>query len=77
MLATLERVEIPEADEALREPVRAFLADRLKGVPAARRARSWMGFDADFTRALAEQGWVVLTLPKEYGVGGRSHFARF
>ncbi|MGA0606878.1 acyl-CoA dehydrogenase family protein [Phenylobacterium sp. VNQ135] len=77
MLETLDLAIIPPEDEALREPVRAFLAERLAGVPPARRARTWMGFDADFTRALAEKGWVGLTLPKDYGGGARSHFARF
>ncbi|WP_334163747.1 acyl-CoA dehydrogenase family protein [Phenylobacterium sp.] len=77
MLRTLDLAVIPPEDEALRQPVRAFLAERLDGVPAARRARTWMGFDADFTRALAEKGWVGLTLPKAFGGGGRSPFARF
>jgi alkylation response protein AidB-like acyl-CoA dehydrogenase len=68
---------IPPEDEALRAPVKAFLAKALADIPAERRARSWMGFDADFSRALAAQGWVGLTLPKAYGGAGRSHFARF
>lgn len=70
-------VHIPPEDEALREPVRAFLAEALGGVGADRRARSWLGFDLEFTRALARRGWVGLTLPTEYGGGGRSAFARF
>ena len=77
LLETLNRAEIPAEDEALRAPVRAFLAERLAGVPPATRARSWMGFDADFSRALAARGWLGLTLPPEYGGGGRNHFARF
>ena len=77
MLDQLEPAAIPAVDEALRAPVRTFLAEQLAGVPADRRARTWMGFDADFSRALAARGWVGLTLPKEYGGAGRSHFARF
>lgn len=77
LLERLNPAAIGEADEALREPVRAFLAERLKDVPGARRARTWMGFDADFSRELAQRGWVGLTLPVEYGGGGRGHFARF
>jgi alkylation response protein AidB-like acyl-CoA dehydrogenase len=46
-------------------------------VPAHVRARSWAGFDADFSRALAARGWVGITLPKALGGGGRSSFARF
>jgi len=41
------------------------------------QARSWMGHDPDFSRALAAQGWVGMTLPVEYGGQGRSYFARF
>jgi alkylation response protein AidB-like acyl-CoA dehydrogenase len=68
---------IPEAAEALRPAVRRFLDEALAGVPPQRRARSWLGFDAAFSRALAQHGWIGLALPKEYGGGGRDAFARF
>lgn len=74
---SLPPAAIDADDEALRGPVRAFLAEWLADRPAASRARSWMAFDADFTKALAARGWVGLTLPTEYGGGGRSHYARF
>src|SRR5689334_23142799 len=77
MLDTLPLTFIPPEDEALRAPVRKFLADALQNLALEDRARSWMGFDAAFSRALAERGWVGLTLPTEYGGGGRSYFARF
>lgn len=77
MISALPLAVIPAEDEALRAPVRQFLREALADVPVERRARSWMGFDADFSRRLAEQGWLGLTLPTEYGGGGRSHFARF
>jgi alkylation response protein AidB-like acyl-CoA dehydrogenase len=70
-------VAIPPEDEALRAPVREFLQEALRGVPPEIRARSWMGFDAVFSRRLARQGWIGLTLPVEYGGAGRSSFARF
>jgi alkylation response protein AidB-like acyl-CoA dehydrogenase len=73
----LSRAAIPPEDEALRAPVRAFLHERLRDVPPDVRARSWLGFDADFSRALARQGWLGLTLPQQYGGAGRSSFARF
>lgn len=76
-LQSFSLVAIPPEDEALRAPVRAFLRSALHGVPPAVRARSWMGFDADFSRALGRQGWIGLTLPKAYGGAGRSSFARF
>lgn len=67
MIEAFGWADIPPQDEALRAPVRAFLAERLAGTSSARRARSWLGFDAEFTRDLAQQGWVGLTLPKAYG----------
>ena len=76
-LDTLSLTPIPREDEALRLPVRAFLDEALAGVPAEVRARSWSGFDADFSRALGERGWIGLTLPIEHGGAGRSVFARF
>lgn len=77
MLEPLRLTGIPSEDEALRASVRAFLNETLRDMPLETRARSWMGFDADFSRALAARGWVGLTLPQEYGGGGRSYFARF
>lgn len=74
---SFEPAAIPPEDEALREPVRRFLAEALHGMAPAQRARSWMGFDADFSRSLGRQGWLGLTLPKKYGGAGRSAFARF
>lgn len=77
MIEPLTLTFIPAEDEALRAPVRAFLAERLRGMSLEARARTWMGADADFSRALAQRGWVGITLPREYGGGGRSPFARF
>jgi alkylation response protein AidB-like acyl-CoA dehydrogenase len=77
MLAPLPLTALPPEDEALRAPVRTFLREALAGMPPDRRARSWMGFDAEFSRSLAKRGWVGLTLPQRYGGAGRSAFARF
>ncbi len=76
-LTSLSMASVPPEDEALRRHVRAFLKDALRDVPADVRSRSWLGYDLDFSRALARQGWVGLTLPTRYGGGGRSGFARF
>lgn len=77
MIDTLELTAIPPEDEALRAEVRAFLADTLDGLEPDERARSWMGFDAGFSRQVAERGWLGLTLPREVGGAARGHFARF
>lgn len=76
-LASLDLAAIPDEDEALRPAVRAFLEEAVRGRPADRRARSWSGYDPAFSRELARRGWLGLTLPPEYGGGGRSSFARF
>ncbi|EFF74208.1 acyl-CoA dehydrogenase family protein [Achromobacter piechaudii] len=77
MIETLELTALPAADEALRADVRAFLADTLDGLEPDERARSWMGFDAGFSRQLAARGWLGLTLPREFGGAERGHHARF
>ena len=76
-LDSLTLTSIPPEDEALREPVRAFLVEAMQRVPACVRAKSWAGYDAAFSRKLGRQGWLGITLPKEYGGGGRSPFARY
>jgi alkylation response protein AidB-like acyl-CoA dehydrogenase len=77
MIDALELSAIPDSAEALRPAVRAFLDDALRDRPMDRLARSWMAFDAEFSRALAARGWVGLTLPEAYGGGGKDAFHRF
>lgn len=77
MIRFLDFTPLPDRYQSLREQVRAFLGDALYGMPTELRARSWQGFDADFSRALAARGWVGLTLPEEYGGAGLDPFARF
>jgi alkylation response protein AidB-like acyl-CoA dehydrogenase len=77
MIEPLTLSAIPVSAESLRPAVRAFLDDTLRGRPMDRLARSWMGFDAEFSRALAERGWVGMTLPEAYGGGGKDAFHRF
>jgi alkylation response protein AidB-like acyl-CoA dehydrogenase len=77
MIEKLSLQPVPAAAEALRAEVRAFLDEQLAGMPPDRRARSWLGFDAGFSRALGQRGWIGLALPPEYGGGGRDYFSRF
>lgn len=77
MIDTLELTHLPAEDEALRHDIRLFLDQELQGMAPEKLARSWMGFDAAFSRRLAERGWLGLTLPREYGGQARGHFARF
>src|SRR5438105_3349609 len=69
MIATLALQSLPPEAEALRSTVRAFLDEALAGLPADRRARSWLGFDAAFSRELGKRGWIGLALPQAYGGG--------
>lgn len=73
----LPLVSIPAADEALRDDVRGFLREWASRLPRNGWEQSWLGFDANFSRALGARGWLGLTLPREYGGGGRGAFARF
>jgi hypothetical protein len=77
VINSLELVDIPAQDEALRPKIRDFLADKLADLPDDDRAKSWQGFNAQFSRALGQAGFIGLTLPKKYGGGERGPFARF
>ncbi|MDH0773866.1 acyl-CoA dehydrogenase family protein [Delftia tsuruhatensis] len=77
VLDSLALTRIPAEDEALRAEVRAFLAQAISGLPPHVRARSWGGYSADLSRQLGEKGWIGVTLPREYGGGGRSAFTRY
>ncbi len=77
MIELLPICGLPSHSAALRPAVRAFVREYCERVPLEARARSWMDFDADFSRALARRGWVGLTLPKQYGGAGLDAFSRF
>ncbi len=77
MFSSFALSDIPEADEALRARARDLAAQAVANMPMDRRARSWMGFDAEFSRRLGHAGLIGLTLPEDYGGGGRGPFARF
>lgn len=68
---------IPTAAQQLRGEVRDFLQQTLSDFPAVRRADSWMGFDAQFSRELGARGWVGMALPKQYGGADASAFTRY
>lgn len=76
-LQTLPLTTIPTEDESLRLEVRRFLVEAMRGIPAHVRARSWNGYDPEFSRELGRRGWLGITLPREFGGGGRSAFARY
>ena len=77
MFDTLTLAKLPQEDETLRAAVRTFTERHIAAIPLDRRARSWQGFSAEFSRALGAAGFLGLTLPKEYGGQGKGPFARF
>jgi alkylation response protein AidB-like acyl-CoA dehydrogenase len=68
---------IPPAAETLRREVRVFLAQELRDFSLTRRADSWMGFDAEFSRRLGARGWIGMTVPKQYVGAQASAFERY
>lgn len=77
LLDQLRRSSLPPHAEAFRQDVKAFLARELPPTPADVRARSWMAFDAEFSRKLAARGWVGVTLPRAFGGAELDAFSRF
>ncbi|RZT36368.1 acyl-CoA dehydrogenase family protein [Cupriavidus agavae] len=77
LFGTFALTALPPQAAAFRAEVKVFLREHLPALPPDRRARSWMGFDADFSRALARRGWVGITLPAQYGGAGLDAFSRF
>ncbi|AOB27332.1 MULTISPECIES: acyl-CoA dehydrogenase family protein [Bordetella] len=77
LIDRFELAELPARAQAFRQDVQDFLKAELPPLPADRRARSWMGFDAGFSRKLAARGWVGVTLPRAYGGAEMDAFSRF
>ncbi|WP_379553920.1 acyl-CoA dehydrogenase family protein [Qipengyuania sp. DGS5-3] len=78
----MSQINFPEpvesaAAEELRAEVRDFLAREMASETPVRKARSWDGFDADFSRKLGAKGWLGMTWPKQYGGQERSAFERY
>ncbi len=68
----------PAQFEPLRNEVRAFVAEQRAAGHIGREVDTWLtGWDEDFTQALAQRGWLGMTVPVEYGGRGRGHVERF
>jgi acyl-CoA dehydrogenase len=68
--------DAPDGAAALRAEVRGFLAEHAENFTPEIRARSWMGFDRDFTRAVGAKGWIGMCWPREFGGAERSFLER-
>jgi alkylation response protein AidB-like acyl-CoA dehydrogenase len=69
--------DLPPEAEALRGEVRGFLREQLGGTNPMKQARSWGGFDREFSRRVGERGWIGMTWPKAYGGRERSFLERY
>ncbi|HKT99429.1 MAG TPA: acyl-CoA dehydrogenase family protein [Paraburkholderia sp.] len=74
---TIPPCRLDASCEALRQEVRAFLAETLPDVPAAIRARNWSGSSSEFSRKLGAKGWIGMRWPKKYGGHERSALERY
>ena len=71
-------IELPPEAEALRQEVRAFLAEEIRlGTFDPSTARRDTSFSREFSRKMGARGWIGMTWPKEWGGGGRSHIERY
>ncbi len=71
-----EPVSLPASAAALRAEVRGFLAEAARAWTPATLARSWMGFDRDFSREVGARGWIGMVWPGAYGGAERSGLER-
>jgi len=77
LLSAFRLAALPVETNEFRAEVKMFLERNLDPAPPDIRARSWMGFDAAFSKKLAARGWVGATLPAQYGGGNLDAFSRF
>src|SRR5437762_634832 len=67
-----DQVRLPEAAQALRREVRAFLADEIAaGTFDPRRGVASAVFHPEFSRKVGARGWIGMTWPRRYGGGWR------
>src|SRR5690349_10269269 len=69
--------DLPPEAEILRDEVRAFLKEQFSGAAPVKRAKSWGGFDREFSRRVGARGWIGMTWPKKYGGHERSFLERY
>jgi alkylation response protein AidB-like acyl-CoA dehydrogenase len=69
--------DLPPEAESLRAEVRDFLAEALAGMSPRLRARSWGGFDPEFSRKVGARGWIGMTWPKRHGGHERTFLERY
>ena len=77
-MSSLHDADEAERHRALRDEVRSFLAESLlPGYRPSLGIGSPHGHDPEFSRLVAQRGWIGITVPAEYGGGGKETFDRF
>ena len=71
-------VELPPEAQALRLEVREFLRGEIaRGTFSPLSTGRESSWSPEFSRKVAERGWIGMTFPKEYGGHGRTHLERY
>jgi len=66
-----------ESQKKFRQEVRSFLEHEIKEGLWEPRCDAWIqGYNPEFTKRVAQKGWIGLTWPREYGGQGRNHIDR-
>ncbi|MFC7686375.1 acyl-CoA dehydrogenase family protein [Ureibacillus sp. GCM10028918] len=74
----LPTVQFTKEQELFREKVRTFLQGEVQKGTFLTKCDSWLsGSDPGFSKIIAEQGWIGMTWPKEYGGAERSSIDRY
>ena len=68
---------LPEVTQTLRAEVRAFLAESLAADAWQPNSDFGAGFDPEFSRKIADKGWIGMTWPQQYSGHGRSNLERY
>src|SRR5205823_5167943 len=55
--------DLPPEAESLRAEVRDFLKAEFSGAAPVKRAKSWGGFDREFSRRVGARGWIGMSEP--------------
>ena len=74
----LPNIQFKEEQNQFRQEVRSFLKQHIEKGTFETRCDSWLsGSDPSFSKLVAEQGWIGMTWPKEYGGSERSTIDRY
>ncbi|MFC9555227.1 acyl-CoA dehydrogenase family protein [Rhodococcus sp. NPDC056960] len=71
-------VDDPDDHAGLRDEVRTFLRESKESGAFTAGVDTWLtDWNPEFSRRLADRGWIGMTIPNQYGGHGRSHVERF